>query len=585
MRKWIYLLLLITFFTGNNIAQTQGPNATTIYLAEKLPCEDIETEASALLLKQFHWLTENQNELVLISNQKSQVGRHLLFAHFHQGALVYKSSVKINIANDGSILSVTDHLIRINCLAVPHTATFKSSNGRPVYAMSGSGIKPLYLIKEKDASGVLTEYLVNEWGAIASQQVLDLLLGRKDTVVSTKVFNPDPLTTAQKIYGQDSVWLNKNGADYVELNAQRVPVNVTLEISNDTFYTGNKYAVIVDTESPFELPYKSTVNNFDFTRSKAAFREMMALYHLQHYREYLAGIGLPLDSMFRVNVDINAYGGSDMSRFSTQNDNPTLYFGTGGVPDAEDADVIIHEYTHGITYFIAPHTTSGNERMAFEEGNCDFMACQYSKAVSNFNWRQVFNWDGHNGYWDGRNGDSPKKYPIDMTPSDYYSSSEIWSSMLNDVSLDMGRDVTTKLLVASIYSYTEDMSMQRAAELLVEADSLLYGKMHYWALKSRLVERGFDISMGLNPAMALESNFTIINSAGFAISSGDLKIESRLNKAFTWSLYNLEGKLVMQDLNPQTEVSISPQSASTGMYLLKITSGNQSFVSRLVRLQ
>lgn len=585
MKKWISTWVLFAVTFGSNFAQTAERTTLLIKLNHKLPLVNIESETKQFLTGLYPWLNTNQNELVLISKCKSIVGWHLLFEHLHRGASVYTSNIKVNIAQNGTILSIASNLIEITAMARQHYTSFKNDGINPVYASVLNRLEPVFVKKIKNDAGEYEELLINEKGDELSRRSIDLFNERKDTIVNTKVFNPDPLTSAQKLYGDDGgLWVNKNGQDYVELNAQRIPVSVTLAFENDTFYTANKFAKIVDTESPVQIPYQSKVNNFDFNRSNPAFREMMSLYHIAQFRAYLKNIGLPFDSMFVINVDVSAYQGQDQSRFSSQNGNPSLFFGTGGVPDAEDADVIIHEYTHGITYFIAPHTTSGTERLAFEEANCDFMACQYSKALSDFNWRQVFNWDGHNVYWEGRNANSPNKYPKDLDP-DFYKSSVIWSSMLNDMSLDMGREVTTKILIASMYSYTENMTMQQAAELLVEADSLIYGKMHFWALKNRLIERGFDIPLGMNPGTELQNNVSIVNSSGFATSMGNLQIQTNLKSGFRIELFDIEGKSIFKTESQLSEFSISPQSVPVGMFMLKISSENQNYVSKVVRIQ
>ena len=56
--------------------------------------------------------------------------------------------------------------------------------------------------------------------------------------------------------------------------------------------------------------------------------------------------------------------------------NPSsLYLGTGGVDDAEDADVIVHEYTHFLSWN-ANQSNGSNatlERQAIDEGLCQFL--------------------------------------------------------------------------------------------------------------------------------------------------------------------------------------------------------------------
>ncbi|MBC7383520.1 MAG: T9SS type A sorting domain-containing protein [Bacteroidia bacterium] len=585
MKKRILVVLLLAYIISIN-AQAQSSTRIPQILKPGNRLSAVNAAAAKQYLQQlFSSLTINENSLIVLNQQQSAYGQHILFAHVHQGKIVYQSTVKINTDNNGNVLSVINNLILFDGIAAQHALTFKNNSAQPVYAMGSEKIEPMYVKKQQNESGVFEELLLNQKGEVIQTRTLDLFFGRKDTVVQTKVFYPDPLTSAQKNYGDDGgVWVNKNGTDYTELNAQRKQVAVSLEFESDTFYTANPYAIIVDMESPATPPYKSTVNNFDFKRSQPAFREMMSLYHIKQYRTYLNSIALPFSGMFRIQIDVDAYQGQDQSRFSSQQGKPGLFFGTGGVPDAEDADVIIHEYTHGIAYFIAPNTTGGNERLAVEEANCDFMACQYSKAISDYKWRQVFNWDGHNVYWDGRDANSANKYPKDLN-SDFYKSSVIWSSMLNDLSLDMGRDVLTKILLQSIYNYADDITMQQAAEMLVAADSLMYGKMHYGSLKNRLVERGFDVSTGLNQNHELENKVAILNTAGFAMGNGDIQITTNLQSGITYELINMEGKTILSQQASQQMFSISPQALSKGMYLLKISSGGVSFVSKVVRVE
>ncbi len=544
----------------------------------------MEEEARQALLNLFPALKTNMNSLVLESSSASAYSKHFLFVHTHQGVKVYQSSVKINLANNGAVLSVINNLLLFEGVADQHPASLTSQGSMvPVYVVGSNRAQPMYTRKERDEAGVMQELVVNARGEVVNSRTLDLF-ARKDTVVQTRVFYPDPLTSAMKTYGDDGgLWVNKNGGDYVELNAQRKPVQVHLEFENDTFYTANKYAVIADLENPVRAPYKNKSNNFDFNRSTSTFREMMCLYHITRYRDYLATIDLPFENMFRINVDVDAYSGQDQSRFSSQLGEPGLFFGTGGVPDAEDADVITHEYTHALAFYIAPNTTSGHQRLAVEEANGDYMACQHSKAISDFHWRQVFNWDGHNVYWDGRNADVPNKFPTDIDSGDYYKTSLIWSSMLNDLSLDMGRDMTTRVLIESIYSYANEITMQQAAEMLVAADSLMFSKMHYGPIKYRLVERGFDISLGVNEQAALAEQVVLLNSAGFAAGNADLKIASNKISGFEIQLMDMQGKTLLNKRTDGVEITLSPEGIPAGMYVLTISSNGMSVQKKVER--
>ncbi|MEZ4916786.1 MAG: hypothetical protein R2836_07345 [Chitinophagales bacterium] len=55
----------------------------------------------------------------------------------------------------------------------------------------------------------------------------------------------------------------------------------------------------------------------------------------------------------QISVDTHGNNGADNSFFSPATP-LRLIFGEGGVDDAEDADVIIHEYGHAISHFAAP---------------------------------------------------------------------------------------------------------------------------------------------------------------------------------------------------------------------------------------
>lgn len=567
-------LLFIVFFSFNSFCF--GSNQS------KLSNINLYETATHVLGQANSWIGKTDNEFRLESTQTSEYAQHFQFVQLHQGIKVYGAFFKINIALNGKVLSTFNNFKPIHTsLPLKWLGKLPALDSCRLY-LNLDKFELVKYLQIKNDKGEFVEQLFSSTGELIYFKPLDLMV-KKDTLISTKVFNPDPLTSAQKIYNQDGLWNNANGVNTTQLNGELKSFSTTLTFQNDTFYPYSPYIIIKDIESPTQTIFTSTNPSFSFNRSQSQFREFNVLYHIESYRKYLKSIQIPLTDMQAILADPTAYAGQDQSRFSYSSVNPSLYFGTGGVPDAEDADVIIHEYTHGINYFLAPNTVDGNERLAVEEANCDFMACQYSKAISNYNWRWVFNWDGHNQYWSGRDANSSNVYPKDLS-TDFYTSSLIWSSMLNDLSDDLGREIITRMLFNSIYSYANNMSMQDAANLLVQSDSILFGNAHFNILKPRLVQRGFFVT-GIESHQSLNSGIEIINSQGFANGSSKLMIQNTRGEKFDYQLLDLKGTLICQSDEENNAHQISPENLPLGMYIIRIFNqyGEQAS-SKLLRL-
>jgi hypothetical protein len=150
---------------------------------------------------------------------------------------------------------------------------------------------------------------------------------------------------------------------------------------------------------------------------------------------------------------------------------PTLSFGTGGVDDAEDADVIIHEYCHGISWSANGNDNFSNERAGLDEGLADYFATSYSRSLNTFNWEKMFSWDGHNAFWTGRIANTSTNYG---TTNDIYKLGEIWNSAMSAMSTDLGDYVTDRLMLESLHFFTNNTTLPEAALYVLKADTLLF---------------------------------------------------------------------------------------------------------------
>ncbi len=510
----------------------------------------------------------NAVELKQLSTRKSKLGTHTTYQQYVNGIAVYGAFLTVNKNTNGTIVSGYSSLIEANQYQLePHVL-----NGTTVWVVDGN---KLVQVQQKK-SGHLFQLAYAD-GSIAYEK--DMRLFFTDTVVKAQVFNPDPLTTAGVTYGTNGTYKNFNDSDYALLNNQRVWVAVPAQYDNGTFYLQNNYARIEDFASPNIAPVTSTTDTFSFTRKQDGFKQVMALYHISALQTYLQSIGLNGLVPYQLRVDAQS-GAADNSSFNYDPDT-TLNFGTGGVPDAEDADVIVHEYTHAIVHSLNGGDIIATERRALEEGICDVVSCAYSYRLNPFRWKNIFSWDGNNEYWSGRNGAATKDYTQKV--GDFYSDSEIWSSCLNNITERIGPDACIQLLVAIMPELTPYTTMPQAAHLMYDADSVLNNGVNRWVLAEEFNRKKFDtFPTGLTDYVIDNSFFTILNTMAFAQGTGQALFQSKNNQVVKVEVFDVTGKLVFTQENTQ-EVSITPAGLAGGLYVAKVTQGTQVGVVKLVK--
>jgi hypothetical protein len=164
----------------------------------------------------------------------------------------------------------------------------------------------------------------------------------------------------------------------------------------------------------------------------------------------------------------------------------TIFLGVGGVDDAEDADIILHEYGHAIqdnaapgVYFGEADNGQGNETGAMAEGFADYWAASsgYDSSVARgFPPEYVGEWDAK-GYADGpqpylRVVNSTKTYPYDMIDK-IHTDGEIWSSALWHIAMTAGREAANQIVLYSHFLVPPDPDFADGALALMDADALL----------------------------------------------------------------------------------------------------------------
>src|SRR4029079_14126856 len=124
---------------------------------------------------------------------------------------------------------------------------------------------------------------------------------------------------------------------------------------------------------------------------------------------------LGFTNVLNKSIPVNTDGTTDDQSFYSPV-SKSLTFGTGGVDDAEDAEIILHEYGHAIQDNQVPGFGGSKESAAMGEGFGDYLAASFfSDKKSALLKPTIGNWDSvvHSGSEPPclRRLDSNKKYP------------------------------------------------------------------------------------------------------------------------------------------------------------------------------
>ena len=236
------------------------------------------------------------------------------------------------------------------------------------------------------------------------------------------------------------------------------------------------------------------------TRSDDRFEALMAYYHLDRTQAYIQSLGFAnvLNKQIHVNADalLPDQGAEDNSFYDSATGE--ISFGTGGVDDAEDADVIDHEYGHAIQDAQVPGFGQSQEAGAMGEGFGDYLAAAMSATFS-----PGAPFDACLAEWDSLGFVPPEDClrRTDLHPTvserlvppcagEIHCLGEVWSGALWDIRASLGGPDADRLVIQSQFSLTPSASFQDGSRALLLADRALYGGAHEAFLRSLLSDRG-----------------------------------------------------------------------------------------------
>ena len=155
-----------------------------------------------------------------------------------------------------------------------------------------------------------------------------------------RVFMVNPVQSS----GDQSLTDHKDSATAVP-QSQYVDVPLT-NLDGSGYLRGDWASVVSTTGKPV-----SSKTGYLFDRSADQFEQVMAYYWVTQAQLYIQSLGFgselrPVNERQQL-VRINQFGG-DNSFYRPGTSKLTITLGKGGVDDAEDAEVVVHEYGHSV---------------------------------------------------------------------------------------------------------------------------------------------------------------------------------------------------------------------------------------------
>jgi hypothetical protein len=584
-----FLLLVILFSSTIGFGQMQ---IRAFDKKENILISSADDAASFIKQNYFTPGTPDNN-LKLQSFRRSPYANYYTFIQTFQDIEIQHTQIKISTNLNGEILFITGNYFETYNWVIGDDVNSQihlSENIKTKYHLTTPKTKPLikveddipelYYLFEEDFENDRSKIslLIDKEGNLIEADDHRAYFTMTDTVVYGYAFKPDPLSSAGVLYGGE--YDDNNDENNSALNAQMFEVVIRAQFEDGYFYLRTDSLKLKDLAAPGDAVVIEMNDDFHYTRDNNNFEDVNTIYHIQNLGDYLKSIGYEQLYNFYIEIDPHGAGGADQSYF-VGGEIPSIQYGEGGVDDAEDADVLIHEYAHALSFHAAPNTNDGNERRAADEGYGDYFAVSYSRMFSDYNWENVFSWDGHNEFWSGRNANTNKHYGEDVS-ADFYSTSEIWSGALMDIFDLIGKENTDQLICEALYGSFEDMSLHDAALLIINAEDILFAGTYHETIYTALQNRGLLWPVAIE--QTTQNNSIQFNNT-FSFCSGNESLEIILPGVENYSVQvcTVDGRDIYKTTGNAASIYLDPEMFNAGLLVVSVTTPNGNAAIKLVK--
>jgi hypothetical protein len=283
-------------------------------------------------------------------------------------------------------------------------------------------------------------------------------------------------------------------------------------------------------------PNRLSESGGDFTslrRSDEGFTEIEAYWAIDTAQRYLQSIGVAAAANYQIHVDAHAFADDNSFYVPGSGGQGTLEFGDGGVDDAQDAEIVWHEYGHAVLDNQAQIRIGSGEAGAIHEGWGDYFAATLSTTVpgdSRF-YPTIGEWDA-TSYNPGnppylRRVDGAKRYPRDYR-GEVHDDGEIWSACLWGIHEALGRATADRIIVNAAFLYPYDVKFADAAAAILQADAQLNGGANSSAIRAAFAAHGILADSAATPSISgvrIKKGKLIVDGADFESGAAVIELD------------------------------------------------------------
>jgi Zn-dependent metalloprotease len=533
-----------------------------------------------------------KQDLTYHATSKGPAGTVVRYRQNYKKIPVEGSEITVTLDNNGTIVSVLNgyKLINKDISIIPKKnvafATDKLNKHFGIKTKHKFFKNDLFIVFQKNLPilahkiNLICEEAIGDWQGFINDETGDII-EVKDiaSYQSGNIFNPDPLSYAKATYGSGG-YIDNNDENSSDLQARLLNVSLSgMKFANGLYQLEGNYAKITDDEAPYKGLFSQPSSYFNFNRKDDGFEAVMCYYFIEKSMNYLNTLGITVTpyqsaSGGKIKFDPHGLNGSDNSYYVKSTG--ALIFGEGGVDDAEDADVVIHELGHGIHDWITNGGLSNADGLS--EGTGDYWAQSYSRSLLNqwpstnpaYHW--VFNWDGHNPFWAGRATNDTRFY-TQTVAAGIHDRGQIWATAMMRIFDGIGRTKSDKVLWEGL-RMTNSLSTQEEAAAKVYQAAL---NMNYSWNELCIIYNSFVIA-DYTPFVTHTIPFTPPHSGTVSFGSTTKNMGTATSVSSTSFIVNLSNvSSCTWSVYSGTAYYFTPNSTGTSVNIQIPTNGNVTF--------